>query len=308
MDASERLEAEMSTMPLDDEAMKLLRRLRPDEALDVLHQAGITSVGGNLAHFVRIKVRQRLGEPDSEDEPEESRKRSEQAKKASAEVAAKVEARVTATAAAEAKQKKEAAAESAAKARDRYEPSGDDDEDSSEDEDFDRVEEETAPPPERGYIDDDPSPEQEDKLAKLKSKAADALDIADIETALLLYTDVIASGGASALMLTKRGELLLKQRRPRAALRDCSNALILNPDLGKAYRVRGITHRKLGHWQDAHQDLKQGQRLDYDEGTAAVQKFVAEKVRIAEEKAARASGKRKRAAPGGAPAGKRPRR
>merc|ERR1711972_891725 len=48
-------------------------------------------------------------------------------------------------------------------------------------------------------------------------------------------------------------------------------------DSGKAYRIRGKAHRKLGHWEDAHKDLSMGQKLDYDDDMVDVQKFVAEK-------------------------------
>merc|ERR1712107_119403 len=98
------------------------------------------------------------------------------------------------------------------------------------------------------------------------------------------YTKVISRGGSTALILTKRSELLLKDRRPCAAIRDCSAALEINPDLGKAYRIRGIAQRKLGRWAASKRDLAQGQRLDYDDGTAAVQKFVDHKARLAEER------------------------
>jgi len=120
-----------------------------------------------------------------------------------------------------------------------------------------------------------------------------------MKKALDRYTAVISRGGATALMLTKRGELLLKLRRPCATINDCTRAIEINPDLGKAFRIRGIAYRKLGRWAEAHQDLGEAQRLDYDEGTAAVHKFVAAKVRKA--------AKRQRAGSAGAPGAKRSR-
>merc|ERR1712060_30377 len=99
----------------------------------------------------------------------------------------------------------------------------------------------------------------------------EALEMGDVARALDRYSKAICRGGATALMLSKRGELLLKQRRPGAAIKDCTAALALNPDLARAYRIRGIAQRKLGRWAEAHNDLIEGQRLDYDEGTAAVQ-------------------------------------
>jgi len=80
------------------------------------------------------------------------------------------------------------------------------------------------------------------------------------------------------------GELLLKERRPLAAIKDCSAALDLNPDLGKAYRVRGIAQRKLGKYKEAKSDLAQVQNLDFDEGVSFIEKFVSEKVRLEERR------------------------
>ena len=83
------------------------------------------------------------------------------------------------------------------------------------------------------------------------------------------------------------------------AIKDCSAALELNPDLGKAYRVRGIALRKLGKYRDAKSDLaqapcqafrslskpsKEAQKLDFDEGVSFIEKFVSEKVRLEERR------------------------
>merc|ERR1719210_2371323 len=95
--------------------------------------------------------------------------------------------------------------------------------------------------------------------------------------------EAIRTGGATALMLATRAALLLKQRRPCAAIRDCCAALRLNPDCGKAYHVRGVAHRKLGHWKKAHRDLSQGQRLDFSEDSVNVHMFVAKKVGVIQD-------------------------
>ena len=42
-----------------------------------------------------------------------------------------------------------------------------------------------------------------------------------------------------------------------ATYQDCSAALQLNPDLGKAYRIRGVANRKLGKYKEAKSDLAQ---------------------------------------------------
>lgn len=134
----------------------------------------------------------------------------------------------------------------------------------------------------------EPSDEQLDIQRAAKREAAEALETNDVARALEKYTEVMMAGGCSALMLAKRAELQLRVQRPCGAIRDCDFALKLNGDCGKAYRIRGIAYRKLGHWREANSDLVQGQRLDFDEGAAAkAQQFVAAKVRTRDERKAR---------------------
>jgi len=290
MDEAEQLEAEMSGLPLDAKAMGLLRRLKARDALDLINQAGIASVAGNLSQFVKIKVRQRLGEPDSDDDGE-STKRSEQAAKAAAEVALKVEARILAQARADGAAAAAYATAAKRKAegeppKDRYDPEADaGGSDSESDEDFDLMPEEKEPLPPRGHVDEEPSEAKSEELARWKNEAVCASEDGDLKQSLQRYNQIFSGGGATALMLAKRAELLLKLSRPCAAIRDCTAAIEINPDLGKAHRVRGITNRKLGRWVEAHEDLTEAQRLDYDEGTAAVFLFVKEKAARAKRSA-----------------------
>merc|ERR1719421_1053873 len=76
------------------------------------------------------------------------------------------------------------------------------------------------------------------------------------------------------MMYSKRADILLKLKRPNACIQDCTAALAVNPDSAKAYRLRGKAHRLLGHWEDAHKDLAQGQKLDFDDDTVDMQKFI----------------------------------
>merc|ERR1712046_292255 len=147
--------------------------------------------------------------------------------------------------------------------------------------DPERLQEETVPLP---ILPDDleaePENEQaEEGIKKAKEAAVECLESGDIPGALSHYTEAIELGGASALLLSKRAELLLGQKRPCAAIRDCTAALEINPDCGKAFRIRGIAHRRLGHWPEAHSDLAQGQTLDFDDATPAIQAFVAKRAR-----------------------------
>merc|ERR1719379_1442519 len=87
-------------------------------------------------------------------------------------------------------------------------------------------------------------------------------------------TEAIKMGNASAMMYAKRADLLLKQKRPCASIADCDAAIEINPDSAKAYRIRGKAYRKIGAWEKAHKDLSLAQKLDFDDGTEDVFKFV----------------------------------
>mmetsp|Transcript_27395 Transcript_27395/g.60210 ORF Transcript_27395/g.60210 Transcript_27395/m.60210 type:complete len:278 (+) Transcript_27395:64-897(+) len=137
--------------------------------------------------------------------------------------------------------------------------------------------------------DEEVSEAQQTACTAAKAAAAEALEAGDVEGALRKYTEAIMTGAASALLYVKRAELLLEQRRPCAAINDCSAAIEVNPDCGKAFRIKGIAERRLGRWEAAHRDLALGQKLDYDEGTSAIQKLVDEKARKIEERRSAAS-------------------
>jgi len=286
MDPSEKLEAEMSMLPLDHEAMSLLRRLRPKEALECLQQVGVQGISANVSSYIKIKVKQKLGEPDSEDEKPQ-----------------KMPTPVPARAPPPMQPPSAPPPAPAAQAPSAPIEEPEDDSEDSDDEDFDLLPEDAEPLLDSGFNEPEPSEKQEEALSKWKQEAAEALESGDARTALDRYTEAIQGGGASALMLAKRGELLLKQKRPLAAIKDCSAALALNEDMGKAYRIRGIANRKLGRYADAKKDLVLAQKLDFDEGISAIEKFVTEKVRLAEKKESK---KRRRTGDaGGTPDAKR---
>lgn len=112
-------------------------------------------------------------------------------------------------------------------------------------------------------LDDD----MQEKLSEFKQQAAESLENNDLPSALNAYNKAISMGAASALLYSKRADLLLRMGRPRACIEDCNEALKLNPDSGRAYRVRGIAYRRLQNWEMAHADLSTAQKIDYDEET-----------------------------------------
>lgn len=251
MELSECVEAEMSGLPLDEPTMTLLRRLKPEKALDILQPVSSGRIS-DVATFVRLKAKTLLGE-DSEDEASD---REHQALASSSAPQAQVPAQ-------------------------QEEPDSEDD--------FELLPKD-GPPwlPLPESIEAEPTEEQMDVLHRAKQEAVEAVEAGDLELGLKKYTEaILTGGGATALMLSKRAELLLKLKRPCAAIRDCTDALEFNPDCGKAYRVRGLAHRRLANWQEAQRDLSNGQNMDYDEDTVQVQRFVTDKLKRLELKASR---------------------
>eukprot|EP00292_Cryptomonas_paramecium_P034464 CAMPEP_0113710516 /NCGR_PEP_ID=MMETSP0038_2-20120614/30201_1 /TAXON_ID=2898 /ORGANISM="Cryptomonas paramecium" /LENGTH=311 /DNA_ID=CAMNT_0000636583 /DNA_START=11 /DNA_END=944 /DNA_ORIENTATION=+ /assembly_acc=CAM_ASM_000170 len=99
----------------------------------------------------------------------------------------------------------------------------------------------------------------------------------EFETAVAKFTELIKLTPTAA-NYANRGMCFIKMKKPLAAIRDANKALELNPDSGKAYRVRGLANAQLGRWTDASKDLGQGQKIDYDEGAYEMQKKVSKKL------------------------------
>lgn len=122
-----------------------------------------------------------------------------------------------------------------------------------------------------------------DKQGELKSQAADALEDGDVKTAVAKFTEAMMLGGVSAMMVAKRAEMLLKQKRYKAVVADASLALELNPDSAKAFRARAKARRFLGEYEASAADFAQAQKIDYDDGVADMHKYVqtrAEKIKL----------------------------
>lgn len=148
------------------------------------------------------------------------------------------------------------------------------------DADAERVPRETEPyPPLPDPADSQASGERAKAAAALRQQAekeaAAALAAGEPQKAVDAYTLAMRTGGATPMMLASRAAVLLKQRRPCAAIRDCTAALKINASMVKAYRIRGLAHRKLGHWRKALSDVSEAQGLKFDAATAEVQKLAA---------------------------------
>jgi len=145
----------------------------------------------------------------------------------------------------------------------------------SDDEGLFTGEEEAVPPlPSDDVISKELSDADMDKQGELKQQAQEAVEDGDMAKAVAKLSEAMELGGVSAMMVAKRAELLLKQKRYRAAIADAGLALKLNPDSGKAYRVRGKARRFIGEYEGSAADLSQAQKIDYDDGVADVHSYV----------------------------------
>ncbi|CAJ1348029.1 unnamed protein product [Effrenium voratum] len=154
----------------------------------------------------------------------------------------------------------------------------------SDDEGLVTAEEEPLPPmPSAELLSKELNDEEADKQGELKSKAADALEDGDLGTAVEKFTEAMMLGGVSAMMLAKRADMLLKQKRYKAVVADATKALELNPDSAKAYRARGKARRFLGEYAPSSADFAEAQKIDYDDGVVDIHKYVqtrVEKIRL----------------------------
>ena len=118
-----------------------------------------------------------------------------------------------------------------------------------------------------------------------KNAATAAMAEGKLEEALALFSDALeaeaATASLSATTLAKRAECLMKLKRPKAAVSDCTAALEINPDSCRAYKVRGKGRRDLSEWTGANLDLAAAQNIDFDPELAPLCEEVKEKAAAA---------------------------
>lgn len=116
-----------------------------------------------------------------------------------------------------------------------------------------------------GEIGKEVSEDDLDKANDERDKATAAFSDGDFEKALEHYTNSIQLNPGSAILHAKRANVLLKLKRPIAAIADCDKAISINPDSAQGYKFRGRANRLLGKWLEAHADLTTACKLDYDD-------------------------------------------
>lgn len=135
------------------------------------------------------------------------------------------------------------------------------------------AERDEPPYPEIGDVGAELSEVEMEKMMEAKMAASKAASSGDYAAALEKWNTVIQAK-PSPLTLAKRADVLLKLRRPNAAIADCDAALKMNPDSAKSLKTRGKAYRLIGEWEKANSDLGQGNGIDFDEESAEVQKVV----------------------------------
>ncbi|EUD68398.1 suppressor-tumorigenicity protein 13 [Plasmodium inui San Antonio 1] len=151
--------------------------------------------------------------------------------------------------------------------------------------DEDLMKEETIEcPPLAPTIEGDLSEQAIEEICNLKEEAVNLVQENNFEEALEKYNKIISYGNPSAMIYTKRASVLLSLKRPKACIRDCTEALNLNIDSANAYKIRAKAYRYLGKWESAHADIEQGQKIDYDEDLWEMQKLIEEKYKKIYEK------------------------
>ncbi|KAL6728092.1 hypothetical protein Aduo_009900 [Ancylostoma duodenale] len=88
-----------------------------------------------------------------------------------------------------------------------------------------------------------PSDEDIEKANEERDKAMSAFSEGNFEDAVKHFTDAIELNPGSAILHAKRANVLLKLKRPRAAIADCDKAISINPDSAQGYKFRGRAHR-----------------------------------------------------------------
>ncbi|KAK6057262.1 tetratricopeptide repeat protein [Cooperia oncophora] len=87
----------------------------------------------------------------------------------------------------------------------------------------------------------------------------------NMDDALKYFTEAIELNPGLAILHAKRANVLLKLKRPMAAIADCDKAISINADSAQGYKFRGRAYRLLGKWVEAHADLATACKLDYDD-------------------------------------------
>ena len=85
--------------------------------------------------------------------------------------------------------------------------------------------------------------EEDEKCIELKQEAQIAFSDGNYEKAAELYTEAIKLNPQSALVFAKRANCYIHMNKPNASIRDCDQAIKINPNSATAHKFRGRAKR-----------------------------------------------------------------
>ena len=88
------------------------------------------------------------------------------------------------------------------------------------------------------------------------------------EAGLHYGKSIECSNGESAITFIKRAECLAMLNKPLSVRRDCDAAIRINPEAGKAYRLRAKAYLAMGKLAQAKDDLEKSRRFEDDSSEA----------------------------------------
>ena len=136
--------------------------------------------------------------------------------------------------------------------------------------DVTEFEEEDMPP----MFEDD---NNHNEMERLKGEGKLALFDGDSKKAIDCFSKCLRVNNTSGLLCALRAEAFMLSMDYKAAIRDCDKALVLNPELGKAFNVRARANARLHLWDAALKDLTTAQAIDFDEQLCALESEIREK-------------------------------
>ncbi|VDL19421.1 unnamed protein product [Hymenolepis diminuta] len=138
----------------------------------------------------------------------------------------------------------------------------------------DVIEEESDEPHPMGDDSVEVTEEMETKSSEKRSEAQAKFSEKEYQAAADLYTESILADPRRAVTFAKRAACFYELKKPKSAIRDCDQAIKLNPDSAAAYKWRGLAKKSLGQFEGAYYDLTNSLKIDYDEAVNEALKAV----------------------------------
>lgn len=136
------------------------------------------------------------------------------------------------------------------------------------------IEEESDEPQPMGDDSVEVTEEMEAKASEKRSEAQAKFSEKEYQAAADLYTESILADPRRAVTFAKRAACYYELKKPKSAVRDCDQAIKLNPDSAAAFKWRGLSKKSLGQFEGAYYDLTNSLKIDYDEAVNEALKAV----------------------------------